>query len=428
MPPEVKTISLPVGRGRDVVPFLESLGLVSRVPPIRSSDYEVILSNPFHYYLARRLGLMQRLKWSKALSRGSWTHKAFELDDFSHPSPLTVGYWKAWDDRVAELKVSCGSMGIVGQSRESILAREEKDAKCALAWYSAAASVLLPRYGSFRSFMAEPYWQILGREVRMTYKDPRYPQTPLVAMLDGLVYHRKHNTLWAVDLKTCEESPLVRGATCSIEFQTQHYSWVVQNLVKAGIVQAKFNLPPDVRYEGMMHLILQKPSIELSSLDRDCRLEAFTPTRGKNKGVTRMEKVYYGEPRLENYLARCKSWYLGEGDYSHLAEERKRKEVGPPVNISFSTDILDEEGMTEYNNRLSLIYDHATRPAYPFAFCRSTSALRQFGSLHPMYPFSVVPVADWAEVMEKDGFMIAHRDEEGVFTDGFDPPSREEAT
>lgn len=423
MPPETSVIPLPSGRGRDAIPYLESVGLVDRIPAIRTSDYEALLSNPFHYYLCRRLGLLKRLSWSKALSRGSWVHKAFETDDFEQVVPQTVGYWAAWDQRLAELRASCNEMGIIGASQESIVLREEKDMKCSLAWYTAAAQVHLgDKYGTFRQFLRSTYWQILGREVRVTYNDPSFPKTPLVTVLDGLAYHKLHKTVWVIELKTCDEAPIVRAATNELEFQTQHITHIVSNLLRRELIQEKFLLPPETRFGGVMHIIIQKPTIELSSLDRDCRIEDFTPTRGPNKGVTRQEKIYFGEPRLENYISRCRNWYMGEEDYSHLAEQRKKKEVGPPVNISFSTDVLEEEGMTEYTNRLRLIYDYATRSAYPAAFVRSASSLRQFGSLHPLAPFSLTPVVDWPEVMAKEGFMISHRDQEGTFHDGFDAP------
>ena len=63
------------GKSVEARDWLESQGLVAKEPAIRSSDYETILSCPFQYYLSRRLGLVSALRWSAALSRGSWFHK-----------------------------------------------------------------------------------------------------------------------------------------------------------------------------------------------------------------------------------------------------------------------------------------------------------------------------------------------------------------
>ena len=81
MPPNVQEIKPPEGWGEDAARWLEAHGMVAEVPTIRSSDYESCLGNPFGYYLTRRLGLSDALRWSEALSRGSWFHKRFEYWD-----------------------------------------------------------------------------------------------------------------------------------------------------------------------------------------------------------------------------------------------------------------------------------------------------------------------------------------------------------
>jgi hypothetical protein len=72
MPPEFR--STPVG-SRDL---LAQHGLVERRPPVRSSDFRS-LGSPFHYYLTRKLGLVPALRYSVALSQGTWFHAALEL-------------------------------------------------------------------------------------------------------------------------------------------------------------------------------------------------------------------------------------------------------------------------------------------------------------------------------------------------------------
>src|SRR5262245_38856440 len=63
--------------GGDLATLLEA-GFQIRTPPLRSSDFELVCSCPFSYYLRIRLGLSRSLSWSAALSRGSWFHKRLE--------------------------------------------------------------------------------------------------------------------------------------------------------------------------------------------------------------------------------------------------------------------------------------------------------------------------------------------------------------
>ena len=71
MPPNQEPQPLPTDRAKSARIYLEPEGLVARVPSIRSSDYGSALSDPFGYYLRRRLGLTPPLLYSEALARGS---------------------------------------------------------------------------------------------------------------------------------------------------------------------------------------------------------------------------------------------------------------------------------------------------------------------------------------------------------------------
>lgn len=416
MPPCTPAPPVPTGRGRDAAAFLSYHGLVPRTCPIRSSCYESGLSNPFIYYLTRRLGLARPFDSSTALTRGSWTHTCLELDPLScPPAALEQPLHAVLKLRLDELKTQCESQGIVGDSLKAFLDRETKDALSALAWYQAASSVTItPQHRDFRTYLSRDHWVILGHELKATYLDPSFPKTPLVGVYDLLLYHRTHNTLWVLDLKTCSESPVTRLATCPIEFQTQHYLHILRELVRSGVLQAQFNLPADVQPMGMIHLAIQKPTIEFGQLDRSFREVPFTPKTGKNKGITRMEKEFYGEPTLSNYFTRCRHWYNATDDYTHLAPARATPEVGPPVNLSFSpiTSVLDADGTIQYTSRLKYIEDLARREATPENFLVSASDLRSFGSLSPWAPFALCPVKHWPEIMQREGFIVSFRDED----------------
>lgn len=412
MPPTTEPIPAPKGNGADAAAFLLHHGYPATIPSIRSSDYELALANPFLYYLTRRLSLARAFDWSEALSRGSWLHRCLELDTFQGPVPpdlLTPLILR----RQEELRTICASLGIVGDELRTILDREREDALTTLAWYSAASTVSIsPTTKDFRSYLGASRWRVLGRELRATYHTSLWPRTPLIGVFDLFLYNSSTNTLWILDLKSCSESPITRLSTCPLEFQTEHYLYIAVHLLEEGILHKQFDLPTDVTVGGMLHLAIQKPAIKFGQEDRPYTEVPFTPSRGKNKGITRMEREYSGEPSWDLYRRRCTTWYQGVDQYAHLKEERTSSEIGPPVNISYtSVSALDSNAFERYSRRVEFLYDLATRHAVPCAFLQSASDLRQFGGLSKWAPFSLCPVKDWPEIIAREGFIVRSRDE-----------------
>lgn len=417
MPPETSEVSIPKGRGRDSKEWMEYHGYVATTPSIRSSDYEGVLHCPFQYYLSRRLGLSPALRWSKALSRGSWFHKRLEL--YREEGWVASQHMEAQlQDRLEELREICKARGIKGSSRDEILDREKKDFKCALGWYDAAMELSFgDRQVSLLSFISQPHFRNLGSEVGVRLHMPQIAPTErvmLTAMYDILLYHEVQNTIFIVDAKTCSESPVDRLSTCPLEFQTQHYMMVLKYALEANLLQPLYNLPEDVRVGGMIHMAIQKPTIEFGMKDRDYEEKEHTLTRGPRKGQVEMRRTYMGEPRFENYLERCKNWYRATGEYEHLAPKWSSS---PPVNISltYGSTLLDQDYLDEYLSRVSVIRHYAKCHPIPKNFPRSASHLRQFGKLSPFAPFYLVHPREWPGIIEREGFIQLDRDEDVDF-------------
>jgi hypothetical protein len=378
---------------------------MTEVPAVRSSDYEAVLGCPFGYYLRRRLGLRRKLGWSEALSRGTWFHeraRLFWLPESSVP-PLMEA---AWNKRKAELNALCSDMGIISESRKGVIQREEADYLNAWAWWEAAEEVpISTKLGTLREFLSQPYWRPLAPEPIGAVRDSRWEQTPLVAAWDLLLYHEKHKTVWVVDYKTCRESPQVRLSTCPIEFQTQHYLHVLAELLGLGVLQETFGLPPDTSAGGVMHIAVQKPSIELSGKDRHTTTRTKEITRGPRKGEMVEEEIAHGPPSRELFARRCRDWMRGEGLYSH---ESARRGADPCVNISFSSPrLLDGSGLEEYHARVNHIHSHATRDPYPNNFLRSATAPRRWRDLDDWAPFYLMEISQWPKVLHE--FLVDHR-------------------
>jgi hypothetical protein len=395
-----------IGKGSEAKDWLESQGLVAKTPAIRSSDYESILSCPFQYYLSRRLGLVPALRWSAALSRGSWFHRRLEL--FQEPKATALNTMEGWlDERVEELKEICEVRGIIGEAKQRVFDREKKDMLMALSWFEAMQEFQVPSKGSVVDYLSKPWFRILGKEVTAEYNHPEYGR--LLAQYDILLYHEKQKSLFIVDAKTCSGSTICRLQTCPIEFQTKHYLHILNYLLSSGKLSEAYDLPPDTKVGGMIHIAVQKPTIEFGMNDRDFEEKEHTLSRGPRKGQIELRKTYSGEPRWENYRDRCKRWFLAKGEYEDKKPERNSD---PPVNFSltYASSSLDWEGTCDYHGCLGVIHKYSSCDPIPGIFPMSANHLRQFGKLSPYSPFYLTRVSDWPTLLSMEGFAQHDRD------------------
>ena len=406
----------PLGRGALAAAFLAQSGLPSTVPSIRSSDLNLLLTNPFIYYLTRRLGIARAFSASEALSRGTWFHKIWELDDTNQPTPTIIGLDAAIATRRRELASACEACGVIGDTRSSILEDERREAETVRAWYEASSISTIDRaFGGWRAYFSQPMWALLGKEITLSCTNPTIGAVeccPLVIQIDGLYYNKRNNQLWINDFKTTSLDPSTRLLICTREFQTQHYLYVLSRCLPQ--VRATYNLPDNVTIGGMLHTVISKPSIEFGQSDRNFTLEPFTPSRGKNKGITRMEKTYHGDPVYSNYLARVRSWYSSTGDYAHLAPEREARPLcnisTSPMNTPGGTGVLDEDGLSEYHDRVSFVTSYAKRLPHPSDFLLNTNDLISGKGPSPFAPFAFSPIRSWPDLLIPNQLVIRPRD------------------
>jgi hypothetical protein len=428
MPPPTREVDIPTTRGTDALQWMQAHGIYARIPPIRASSYQKLLSCPFQYYLSERLGLFPALSWSEALSRGSWFHKRLEVADHT-PEEVAAFMTHTLNSRFSEIREIAKATGIVGDQLGLILQKEEEDCRTSWAWFDAACEVpittrplvtfgpTLNKYTGevISGYFQHPRWKLLGRELLVTVSLPGF-RTPLAGRLDALYHNLDSNTLWILDGKTCREAPRIRLAICPVEFATRHYLFMTQELLDSGLLHSRYQLPSDVKLGGMVHVAFQKPTINFAQCDRDYTLDTTPLKSGPRKGEPRNEKVFFGEPRIHNYLTRCRAWYLSKGEYEALRPARETLSddptTGPPVNMSWtSASILDEDTLLEYRSQLEFIHEYATRNPVPFRFPRVGSSCLSFSRLTPYFPFYVTPPKDWPEVIQVGRFIQKHRDE-----------------
>lgn len=401
--PPSDPIPLPTDNRTSAREYLEAHGLVPVTPPIRSSDYSLALSDPFRYYLTRRLGLTPFLSYSTALNRGSWFHTAAQASQTDDPSTFLLA---ALDARLSELKAVCESVGVLPSAALSFSQRERRDFETAHAWFDAASRVPFHDGASFTLFFGT--FRHVASELTL-----RHTTTingiafDLVCTVDRLML--KNNHLYILDYKTCSEPPSIRLAKCPLEMQTWLYSFIVSEMLADGTLQRLLNLSPSVQFGGMYHLAIQKPTIKMGLNDRPYRDVPFTPSSGKNKGVTRIEREYYGEPSFANYVARCSSWYLRTGEFAASPFEE------PPVNISFISPSLIKDPLTleDLYSRLFLIHSLSIREPSPANFPMNPDGIYNFRgqTLSPYAPLYMRPVSEWPAIIAEARFVVDHRDD-----------------
>lgn len=372
----------------------EQQGLLVRVPPIRSSDYDVALADPLRYFLTRRLGLRPFYKQSEALSRGSWFHLAFESMWAPDPSSF---YEKKIEERREELTESLRAARV--QDPTVFLQNEEKYAREAWAHYLASCQTRLPWLDD----------QTIIKKMKAPWMTPMVIDDDILLSEDGfqivirpdlLLHHEQQNSLWIVDPKTTALSTSLRSASCPIEFQTQHYMFTLEKLVNMGYFKG---LPSDVRIGGMLHIIIKKPTIHFSQKDRPYSEYEHTYSRGKLKGQVEFRREYIGEPSWDLYEARCRDWYLGQGEY--VANAEKWTDEGKPVAISTTSGsmLTDPWIRIMYHQRLRRLKDMASSSLHPDWYERPSS-LGHRGS-DPYGPFYLTTHEAWPSIVAREGFV-----------------------
>lgn len=412
MLPETPAPLPPADDGRAALDYLAAYGLIPHIPTIRASDFEMALSDPFRYYLTRRLGLAPRLSWTKALSRGSWVHHAFFLDKWEAglSEDHRSHYLKTLSDRLEEIRSVGPYAGLTPALISDRLTKEAKDADTAYAWYSVFRTVAPnpPHYPAFPDLIRTGTPICAEQSFSLPHKVGRY--TVYSVIQPDLLWLDAKQRLWILDLKTCSESPQVRLSTCPIEFQARHYAHTLAAIQDTDPSQ----LPEAIRtadIAGVMHIAVQKPTIEFSGKDRDFTEKTRTITRGARKGETVVEREYSdGAPRWENYLARCRDWLLATGEYVSDAKERA---ADPCVNYSrvTSSSLFTRQAKTDYQRDLNFLHSMATRPAHPEFFPKSARGAVDHDKPTLWAPFYLNPVVDWPGIVDALSLMSAFRDD-----------------
>jgi len=400
-------------RDSSSIPLLEEMGLRPLTPSIRSSHYGQALRDPWAYFVTQRLGLVPKLSWSQCLTLGSWYHTACEFHMNGSPSPWAA-YRQLINTRLQELATLCTSMAYTPHAIESTCIREEREAYSAWALFHGSAKVPLPSNAmSWLDTIRDPSrYEVVATEFELTMTHPLI-QHPVGIRVDAILYHKQHNVLWLVDYKTTSKNPVDRSAVCPIEFQTQLYIDVMKLALgdrnpKLEVRLEGLGLTKQQRdsldVQGMQHIIIRKPGIRFGMEDRDFEEKEFTPSRGPNKGITRIEREYVGEPRLSNFVRRVSDWYTKSGQYLHLQETDP---IGPVlISRSPASLVLDDTGLHSYYSRLKYLHSLATRLPSPDNFLVNPGASDEHGRVSYVTDLSVVDIADWPAVISAQELMV----------------------
>jgi hypothetical protein len=405
-------------------------------PRLRSSDHDLCLTDPFRYFLVRRLGLVPALSPPDARDEGTWLHTHLSLID-KPPIARDVSLNQQRSAAHAEIERAADEFDVPDSIRNE--RKADVDSLCAStqAWWEAALdAVPIGKYPTLRSYLQRPNWQPVL--IEHTQSIPGLP-IPSVIQIDRMIYDETNNCVDIFDLKSCAETTRIRAATCSFEFQTRHY------LFGERAILGSLGLPKGCYIRDMCHILWQKPTIRISNDDRPYHWYS----EGKKSGVTgtakpkgghwevtcsgwpnpevllqeqhaidrlheatgkKPEKSFLGDPDPARYLERCKRWYAGTGEFSAEGVQRGIDE-SPVLDVSrtSATLLLDLEVERDYRADVDTIVHYATCPPDPALFPRNYPKLREFRRLSPYYHFYVQPVDEWPRIIADEKFVVAHR-------------------
>lgn len=453
-PPTITPIQPTPDRGEAARNYLDSVGLVSRVPPIRSSDFRY-LNKPFRYYLERRLGISRAFSSSDALSHGTWFHVRANAEGDAEAVKLVMG--KAFKLWTVEATLAAKALNISGTALYSIVEKERVRMQEAASWYEAARKVRHRDLPCGIDTLSNPKeWRVLATELLINAQYAPVKAPRLVAQFDRLMYHIPTDLIWIDDWKTTDGSCRFRSKTCEIELQTRHYLTVAREAL--GQIKKKFSLPPTTQLGGIRHLIVRKPAIRLSSKDRLFYYESegkrsgisgtarqwgekgwavwlrdsthtdphsngtlfadgLHPDRAKHllhqKTGKEPEKMYFGEPSITLHQNRVDDWYLARGDYE---ANKVEFDTDPPVLESrTNAELLNNRDLVrEYIEMVQQIARWARDTPWPVNYPRTDAGMSSdySPSPSPFADFHLLPVASWPQLMRENHLLVRHRDTE----------------
>jgi len=419
--------------------ILESAGLHIETPYVRSSDYGLVLNDPFRYFLSRRIGLTRAAGWSEALSRGSWFAERMLYAHHPDPSkPLAKKLAQRFDEiRAIASKFSWGPDRLKGY-----LETEQKNYACAMGWWEAAMTLEMANGFTYQTYFARDGWEWLGSELVAT---ATIGGIPCRAQFDHLYFDSKRQKLWVVDDKTTSYDPNTRVQVCPNEFQSQLYCGIAEELLIDGTLSEKFGIPETATLGGMYHVAFKKPTIDFGSKDRPYRLISNGKRSGKRgvwdpdtnkykiiemktgeileEGTIALrrqaesflrekcekiaEPVYEGEPDLDLYIKRCERWLKKQGEF------KDAEGVPTPTRIAYS--ILNEEWFESIrptlHQRLKVVEAYRTAQPALENFPKGVDLIDLSGNLSPYAPLYVLDPDRWAGALQTQELIVKHRDE-----------------
>jgi hypothetical protein len=411
----------PIGSGQSAIDWMSHHGYTPCTPNCSPSALDTAMSNPFVYLLSSRYRLAPRYERIEAFSRGIWFHKRFEYLLYPDNEARTM-MSRAWSLHQRNLLNDFRTSGVSRDKQSQILEEDRHDMQTTTAWFDAARTVPIGRHGTFEHILKNGHFTILDQEVTLVHQaEARKSQGsyPLKGRIDGLLLNNRDNTLWVLDLKTTgkQTPPLDRMAQCPYDTQTLHYIRML-HLMQGHIIDT-YKLDPSTTVGGMIHLVVAKPPIEYGENDRPYTLDTTPLKSGPNKGKPKNKRVYSSVPNLAMYTARCREWFLGEGDYLHEAEDRK---LSPKINISYTkiSPEFDHDDWFSYHQLLHNYERLSMGPALLQRFYKHPS-----GASGPYAPFYPAHPRDWPSIIQEHGFRYRPltADEPGVSSDNLKNPN-----
>lgn len=428
---------------------LARLGLVDYPAFVRASDVR-FLSNPFLYYLIRRLGIVQ--PWGGSIESRLGTY--FHMHQEESPE-------ETFAEHLSFLSASIGALRHAGASittdrAAEILSHARTLFDITKIWADAYRNLIEPyETGQYKVLAREitiacyPYCPGLSgydRPARATPKNgyktvfntlPFVLDTPIydyeytvdmpmmASQVDAVVLDQRRNEIWYHDYKTTGRDPTQRALIIPSEPQTKFYMYLgnkrIMNIFK-----------PGATFAGVRHFVLPRPPLPSTRQDRPLLRYWSQGTRKKTSGTATPignawvvairgedgrteERQYETEDQavaaLHEATGKKPEPIHEEGAFTIEAYRKRAMEwfmspSSPRPLVSETVGVLQKE---EIVNLLWIV-----GPLAVMAGMRNPCPLMypstQVDPHDPYVPFFFAPYEEWPRIMAQGGFVTHHRD------------------
>jgi hypothetical protein len=198
------------------------------------------------------------------------------------------------------------------------------------------------------------------------------------------------NRVWIRDIKVSSRDYDYTMTGYAFGLQARFYRLLLESFLFAREHEGKDDPGERVgdvnRVFGFVVDYIRMPTITFCGQDRDYVDREKVLSRGPRKGQTVQEREYFGEPKMDNYIQRCRQWYAEQGEGAIAS-----------FHVAFTEPLLCEE----FYQHLRVGMAYTGCPPDPKLFPRdpTTSVCKSYQRTCEYYPLCCSDWAAWEQII-----------------------------